>query len=169
MNSEGNDKGETLAYDDLVRFFRSYLDSLRAQWGSRDVRYLMVEGNIGAGKTTLLSKIKSDNVYIIPEPLKYWQGVLVKQTGGDSVPETTNLFELFYECLKFEKSAIIVIFQIVALFSRLTYLVDNVLKRPNTKLFVSERSFLSDRFCIILRYLLFARVLYYEFPAYFLI
>ncbi len=128
-------------YEELCDFFFKFVQECKNNVDIGKNKYIMVEGNIGVGKTTILNKITNPNVYIIPEPLKYWQRIWVTNTNGQS------LFELFYDCLKFERTPFVCIFQIVALFTRFSYLVDSLITHKNkAKLFISERSFLSDRF-----------------------
>lgn len=136
-------------YGEIMAFFTKLIDDLRTSkfWGNRDIKYYVIEGNIGSGKSTLLDKISgSTNAVIVPEPLRFWQGVLAFADDGTVDPNAPNLFEQFYNSLKEERTNIVVLFQLVALFSRLVYLVEYVEQNPSKSVFVSERSFLSDRF-----------------------
>lgn len=140
-------------YGALVVFFKNFIDYLKTKMApalaARPISYYVIEGNIGSGKSTLLkskASVETSNVVVVPEPLKFWQGLLAYHEDSGEI--FSNIFEQFYAALNEAKSKMIMLFQIVALFSRLVYIIHSVEEHPAKSKFVSERSFLSDRFSI---------------------
>lgn len=130
---------------ELVKFFSKYAVEAAKIFAAKTTPLLVLEGNIGVGKTTLLTKLVQDhprNIVVVAEPLDFWHQILVHNP-----PARTNVFEEFYKVLSGKSAKIFVfIFQIIALYSRLTYLVHFYQQSNQGTLLISERSFLSDRY-----------------------
>lgn len=143
-------------YAELEAFFETFIAHMKTKMSvvtaGRKICYYVIEGNIGSGKSTLLLQNSgaSSAAVVVPEPLKYWQGLMMYNEVDGTI--FSNIFEQFYEALAREKSCLIMLFQIVALFSRLVYIINSVEQHPTKSCFVSERSFLSDRFFSLLDY-----------------
>lgn len=136
---------------ELVKFFAKYTDEAAEIFASKSMSLLVLEGNIGVGKTTLLNKLVKDypqKIVVVAEPLEFWHKILVhKPAESPNPPARNNVFEEFYQVLTGKSSKIIVfIFQIIALYSRLSYLVHFYQNGHPGALLISERSFLSDRY-----------------------
>lgn len=131
---------------ELVKFFQKCAQEAACVFTTKKAnRLLVLEGNIGVGKTTTLNRLVSENnlVEIVAEPLDFWHKILVHNPPAVK----KNIFEEFYQTLAVESETIVVfIFQIIALYSRLTYLVHSYQHTPETSVLISERSFLSDRY-----------------------
>lgn len=103
---------------------------------------ISLEGNIGAGKTTLLEKIRTiKDVQVIDEPVDAW--TRFKDEEGK------NLLELFYE----DKKRWGYTFQNAAILTRILHIRKTMAENPNKKIFITERSHLTDKY-------VFAKVLH---------
>lgn len=138
----------TCQADALTDFFEKLFDSYKDVLQKEPQTYVMLEGNIGAGKTTMLvqlmdrAKTAGIRVELVPEPLDFWKSILV--VDKDRVK--SNIFEHFYDELPREKTRVVVIFQLVALYTRVVTLLAKMRESgSNREFFVSERSFYSDR------------------------
>lgn len=104
---------------------------------------ISLDGNIGAGKTTLLQELYklSPDIQIIPEPIETWTSY-IDESGK-------NLLQLFYE----DKQRWAYTFQNCAIITRIMTIKDTLKQYPNKKVFITERSLLTDRY-------VFAEMLY---------
>ena len=96
---------------------------------------ISLDGNIGAGKSTLLAEIRKQlPVYVVDEPVGQWTAL--KNEEG------TNLLELFYK----DKKRWAYTFQNCAILTRLKNIQDAVENNPSEKVFITERSILTDKY-----------------------
>lgn len=96
---------------------------------------ISLDGNIGAGKSTLLAEIRKQlPVYVVDEPVGQWTAL--KNAEG------TNLLELFYK----DKKRWAYTFQNCAILTRLKNIQDAVENNPSEKVFITERSILTDKY-----------------------
>lgn len=96
---------------------------------------ISLDGNIGAGKSTLLAEIRKQlPVYAVDEPVGQWTAL--KNADG------TNLLELFYK----DKKRWAYTFQNCAILTRLKNIQDAVENHPSEKVFITERSILTDKY-----------------------
>jgi deoxyadenosine/deoxycytidine kinase len=97
---------------------------------------LALEGNIGAGKTTLLRYIQENHhdIQLIDEPVDTWETM--------KTPDGKNILQHFYGDM--ERWAYT--FQNTALLTRIENIQRAIDKHPNARLFLMERSYLTDRY-----------------------
>ncbi len=126
-------------------FFTALVDRFFASpCPDRFRKIFFIEGNIGAGKTTLMNALTTSNERVqgVDEPLKFWSTILTRTASG----QTRTIFELFYNERDGPRAGTVTImFQLVALYSRLMYLVRQVLEQRHAEFFVCERSIMTDR------------------------
>jgi deoxyadenosine/deoxycytidine kinase len=95
---------------------------------------ISLDGNIGAGKTTLLKKLKNiPDVYVIDEPVGIWEQFNV---------DGKNILQYFYE----DKYRWAYTFQNAAILTRIIHINKTIKENPGYKLYVTERSVLTDKF-----------------------
>ena len=106
---------------------------------------ISIEGNIGAGKSTLLKYIRKEypDIKIIDEPVDTWE----KLTTADG----KNILQHFYEDMDRWSYT----FQNAAILTRILNIKDAIQKHPSGSIFITERSFLTDKF-------VFAKMLYQD-------
>lgn len=97
---------------------------------------ISLDGNIGAGKTTLLSRIRAviPEITVIDEPVNTWTSL--KDANGK------NLLEHFYE----DRKRWAYTFQNCAILTRLRCIENALASYPNSRIFLTERSVLTDRY-----------------------
>jgi deoxyadenosine/deoxycytidine kinase len=95
---------------------------------------ISLDGNIGAGKTTLLKKLKNiPGVYVIEEPVGVWEQFNVNGK---------NILQHFYE----DQSRWAYTFQNAAILTRIIHINKAIKENPGYKLYITERSVLTDKF-----------------------
>lgn len=95
---------------------------------------ISLDGNIGAGKTTLLKKLKNiPDVYVIEEPVGVWEQF---NTNGK------NILQHFYE----NQNRWAYTFQNAAILTRIIHINNTIKNNPGYKLYITERSVLTDKF-----------------------
>lgn len=95
---------------------------------------ISLDGNIGAGKTTLLKKLKNiPDVYVIEEPVGVWEQF---NTNGK------NILQHFYE----DQPRWAYTFQNAAILTRIIHINKAIRENPGYKLYITERSILTDKF-----------------------
>jgi deoxyadenosine/deoxycytidine kinase len=97
---------------------------------------LSIEGNIGAGKTTLLRAIHAryPDIKIIDEPVDTWE----KLTTNDG----KNIIQHFYS----DMDRWAYTFQNAAILTRILNIQKAVQENPTAKFFITERSYLTDKY-----------------------
>jgi deoxyadenosine/deoxycytidine kinase len=95
---------------------------------------ISLDGNIGAGKTTLLNKLKNiPDVYVIEEPVGVWEQFNVNGK---------NILQHFYE----DQHRWAYTFQNAAILTRIIHINKAIKENPGYKLYITERSILTDNF-----------------------
>ena len=95
---------------------------------------ISLDGNIGAGKTTLLKKLKCiPDVYVIEEPVGVWEQFNVNEK---------NILQHFYE----DQRRWAYTFQNAAILTRIIHINNAIKENPGYKLYITERSILTDKF-----------------------
>ena len=95
---------------------------------------ISLDGNIGAGKTTLLKKLKCiPDVYVIEEPVGVWEQFNVNGK---------NILQHFYE----DQCRWAYTFQNAAILTRIIHINKAIKENPGYKLYITERSILTDKF-----------------------
>lgn len=97
---------------------------------------ISIEGNIGAGKSTLLKYIRKEypDIKIIDEPVDTWE----KLTTEDG----KNILQHFYG----DMDRWAYTFQNAAILTRILNIKDAIHKHPQGAIFITERSFLTDKY-----------------------
>lgn len=95
---------------------------------------ISLDGNIGAGKTTLLKILKDiPGVYVIEEPVGIWEQF---NMNGK------NILQHFYE----DQNRWAYTFQNAAILTRIIHINKSIKENPGYKLYITERSVLTDKF-----------------------
>jgi deoxyadenosine/deoxycytidine kinase len=95
---------------------------------------ISLDGNIGAGKTTLLNTLKNiPDVYVIDEPVGVWEQFNVNGK---------NILQHFYE----DQHRWAYTFQNAAILTRIIHINKAIEENPGYKLYITERSILTDKF-----------------------